>query len=191
MDYVMKQQKDELAGCFIFRADHILVREGEGLIFPQVRSPEDLGIDSLCRYELPANGVGRWAAAAVAESVNPPDGYSFVRLRTLFGNAPDELFCLYPEDGLITHSNHFLHPAAQAKLRDTNVATSPDSLFRHRRVRALLAEKLGALTLDDLREALFDDYGTPYSVCRPPRAIPGGPVTATSAMTFRLARMSA
>jgi NAD+ diphosphatase len=92
MDYVMKQQKDELAGCFIFRADHILVREGEGLIFPQVRSPEDLGIDSLCRYELPANGVGRWAAAAVAESVNPPNGYSFVRLRSLFGNAPDELF---------------------------------------------------------------------------------------------------
>ncbi len=99
-----------------------------------------------------------------------------------FECAPDELFCLYPEDGLITHSNHFLHPAAQAKLRDTNVATSPDSLYRHRRVRALLAEKLGALTLDDLREALFDDYGTPYSVCRPPRAIPGGPVTATSAM---------
>jgi isopenicillin-N N-acyltransferase like protein len=99
-----------------------------------------------------------------------------------FECAPDELFCLYPEDGLITHSNHFLHPAAQAKLRDTNVATSPDSLYRHRRVRALLAEKRGALTLDDLREALFDDYGTPYSVCRPPRAIPGGPVTATAAM---------
>jgi len=65
--------------------------------------------------------------------------------------APDELFCLYPEDGMITHSNHFLHPAAQAKLRDTYIATSPDSLYRHRRVRNLLAPKRGALTADDLR----------------------------------------
>lgn len=99
-----------------------------------------------------------------------------------FECAPDELFCLYPEGGLITHSNHFLHPAAQAKLRDTNLATSPDSLYRHSRVRALLTPKRGDLTLDDLREALFDDYGTPYSVCRPPRAVPGGPVTSTAAM---------
>jgi len=99
-----------------------------------------------------------------------------------FECAPDELFCLYPEDGLITHSNHFLHPAAQAKLRDTYIATSPDSLYRHRRVRSLLMKKHGALTLDDLRDALFDDYGTPYSVCRPPRAIAGGPVTVTAAM---------
>lgn len=99
-----------------------------------------------------------------------------------FECAPDELFCLYPEEGLITHSNHFLHPAAQAKLRDMYLATSPDTLYRHRRVRDLLTPKHGALTVDDLREALFDDYGSPYSVCRPPRAVADGPVTATAAM---------
>ena len=99
-----------------------------------------------------------------------------------FECAPDELFCLYPEDGLITHANHFVHPAAQVKLRDTYHATSPDSLYRDLRVRKLLMKKHGALTLDDLREALFDDYGTPYSVCRPPRAMAGGPVTVTAAM---------
>jgi isopenicillin-N N-acyltransferase-like protein len=99
-----------------------------------------------------------------------------------FECAPDEEFCLYPEDGLITHANHFVHPAAQAKLRDTYRASSPDSLYRDRRVRALLLPKRGALTLDDLRDALFDDYGTPYSVCRPPRAMPGGAVSMTAAM---------
>lgn len=99
-----------------------------------------------------------------------------------FECAPDELFCLYPEGGLITHSNHFLHPVAQTKLRDTYLATSPDSLYRHRRVRKLLTPKHGTLTADDLRDALFDDYGSPYSVCRPPRAVANGPVTATAAM---------
>ncbi|MGH6619145.1 MAG: C45 family autoproteolytic acyltransferase/hydrolase [Alphaproteobacteria bacterium] len=99
-----------------------------------------------------------------------------------FECAPDELFCVYPEDDLITHANHFVHPAAQAKLRDTYHATSPDSLYRDRRVRKLLMEKRGALTLDDLRDALLDDYGMPYSVCRPPRAMPGGPVSVTAAM---------
>jgi isopenicillin-N N-acyltransferase-like protein len=99
-----------------------------------------------------------------------------------FECAPDELFCLYPEDGLVTHANHFVHPAAQAKLRDTYLATSPDSLYRDVRVRKLLMQNHGALTLDSLREALFDDYGTPYSVCRPPRAMGDGPVTVTAAM---------
>lgn len=99
-----------------------------------------------------------------------------------FECAPDELFCVYPQDGLITHANHFVHPAAQVKLRDTYHATSPDSLYRDGRVRKLLMKKRGALTLDDLRDALFDDYGTPYSVCRPPRSIAGGPVTVTAAM---------
>lgn len=99
-----------------------------------------------------------------------------------FECAPDEVFCLYPEDGLITHANHFVHPAALAKLHDTYRASAPDSLYRDRRVRKLLTPKLGALTLDNLREALFDDYGTPYSVCRPPRAMPGGAVTMTAAM---------
>ena len=99
-----------------------------------------------------------------------------------FECAPDELFCVYPQDGLITHANHFVHPAAQAKLRDTYHAISPDSLYRDGRVRKLLAKKHGALTLDDLRDALFDDYGTPYSVCRPPRSMASGPVTVTAAM---------
>lgn len=99
-----------------------------------------------------------------------------------FECAPDELFCVYPTDGLITHSNHFVHPAAQVKLRDTYHPVSPDSLYRDGRVRKLLMRKHGALTLDDLREAFFDDYGTPYSVCRPPRAMPGGTVSVTAAM---------
>ena len=99
-----------------------------------------------------------------------------------FECAPDEIFPVYPDGGMITHANHFIHPAAQIKLRDTYIASSPESLYRDRRVRALLASKFGDLTLKDVREALLDDYGTPYSVCRPPRALAGGSVTATAAM---------
>ena len=32
-----------------------------------------------------------------------------------------------------------------------------------------LEKSIGALTRDHLRESLVDDFGTPYSVCRPPR----------------------
>ena len=41
---------------------------------------------------------------------------------------------------------------------------------------------IGKLTLNDLRQAFFDDWGTPYSVCRPPRPNTRGVMTATTAM---------
>jgi len=83
--------------------------------------------------------------------------------------APDEAFALYPgADDLIVHANHWVDPAALCKLRDTGRASMPESVYRDWRVRRLLNEKQ-LLTLDDLKRALFDDFGTPYSVCRPPR----------------------
>ena len=38
------------------------------------------------------------------------------------------------------------------------------------------------MIIDDLREAFFDDWGTPFSVCRPPRLNTRGVMTATTAM---------
>ncbi|MEI6200801.1 MAG: hypothetical protein WCP68_02505 [Enhydrobacter sp.] len=49
-------------------------------------------------------------------------------------------------------------------------------------MRESLTAKRGKLTLDDFREAFFDDYQTPYSVCRPPRPNNRGALVATSAM---------
>jgi isopenicillin-N N-acyltransferase-like protein len=40
----------------------------------------------------------------------------------------------------------------------------------------------GKLTLEDFRSAFFDDWGSPWSVCRPPRPNNRGNLVATSAM---------
>jgi isopenicillin-N N-acyltransferase-like protein len=96
--------------------------------------------------------------------------------------APDEAFQLYPEGGMIVHANHWVSPVALAKLRETGIANTPDSLYRDYRVREILAPKLGAIDVDDVKAALFDDFAAPYAVCRPSRpGLPGG-TSATVAM---------
>lgn len=86
-----------------------------------------------------------------------------------FECAPGETFVLYPEGGLLVHANHWVHTAALSKLRDTGVANMPDTLYRDRRVRDLLAPRLPAIDVEAVKSALLDDRLTPWSVCRPPR----------------------
>jgi isopenicillin-N N-acyltransferase like protein len=86
-----------------------------------------------------------------------------------FECAPDETFQLHPDNGLLVHSNHWLSPIALTKLKDTGIAFSPCTLYREQRVRELLAPRVGKITLDDVKNALLDDYQSPWSVCRPPR----------------------
>lgn len=96
--------------------------------------------------------------------------------------APDESFLIYPERGIVVHSNHWQSPVALGKLRDLGIATSPDSLYRDFRVRQMLEAARGHLTLDHLREAFFDNFATPWSVCRPPRDTVESNLSATVAM---------
>lgn len=96
--------------------------------------------------------------------------------------APDESFVLHPEDGVLVHSNHWLSPVALSKLKDMGLLGTPDSIYRDRRVRSALEARRGSLTIEDLREAFFDDWQTPWSVCRPPRMNLGGNLSATVAM---------
>ncbi|HEV2674988.1 MAG TPA: C45 family peptidase [Aliidongia sp.] len=101
-----------------------------------------------------------------------------------FECAPDEAFPVYPSDGLIVHANHWTSPVALAKLRDTGIPSVPESFYRDWRVRKLLSEAGGKLGPDDLKAALFDTFGTPYSVCRPPRPGSGGNLSATVSMVI-------
>lgn len=96
--------------------------------------------------------------------------------------APDESFLLHPENGVLVHANHFVSPVALSKLKDGGVATTPDSVYRDRRVRGLLEPKIGSLTTDHLRAAFFDDWQSPWSVCRPPRRNLEDNLSATVAM---------
>jgi isopenicillin-N N-acyltransferase-like protein len=98
-----------------------------------------------------------------------------------FECAPDETFQVHPTDGLIVHANHWISPVALAKLKDTGIATTPDSLYRDLRVRELIAAQ-ARVTLDGVKSALFDDYQSPWSVCRPPRLNLSSNLSATVAM---------
>lgn len=96
--------------------------------------------------------------------------------------APQESFPLYPQGGILVHANHWQSPVALSKLRDATVANTPDSLYRDVRVRTRLEADRGRLSRAHLRDAFFDDFGYPWSVCRPPRQSFTGNLSATVAM---------
>ena len=99
-----------------------------------------------------------------------------------FECAPDETFQVHAQNDLIVHANHWQSPVALAKLRDTGIQNTPDSLYRDVRVRDLLTPHLGDITTDRVKQALSDDFATPYSVCRPPRLNSSNNLSATVAM---------
>ncbi|HVW57968.1 MAG TPA: C45 family peptidase [Rhizobiaceae bacterium] len=99
-----------------------------------------------------------------------------------FECAPDEAFSLYPDRELIVHANHWVSPVALAKLKDTGIANTPDSVYRDWRVRRLLDEAGEKIGTADIKQALFDGFATPYSVCRPPRPSSNSNLSATVAM---------
>jgi isopenicillin-N N-acyltransferase-like protein len=99
-----------------------------------------------------------------------------------FECAPDETFQVHAERGLLVHANHFVSPVALSKLRDTGIASTPCSMYRDVRVRDLLAPSIGTITVEKVKQALADDFGAPWSVCRPPRPSTQNNLTATVAM---------
>jgi isopenicillin-N N-acyltransferase-like protein len=62
------------------------------------------------------------------------------------------------------------------------ILNTPDSLYRDIRVRELLEPHIGAITRDTVKAALFDDFETPWSVCRPPRLNTSSNLSASVAM---------
>lgn len=98
-----------------------------------------------------------------------------------FECAPDESFTLYPQNGLLVHANHWESLPARCKVREEGIDASPDSLYRGWRVHELLNAhaKPGE---EEMKNAFFDDFGSPYSVCRPPRPGFSSDLSATVAM---------
>jgi isopenicillin-N N-acyltransferase like protein len=94
---------------------------------------------------------------------------------------PDEVFWISPDNDLLVHSNHFISPAARAKVHDTGLRTNGDSLYRDRRVRRALTDARGQITVDTFKEAFQDRYGAPRAVCRTPVEGPGGKTSSTVA----------
>lgn len=95
--------------------------------------------------------------------------------------APDQTFNVLPENDLIVHANHWISPSALAHLRDMSAGNWSDSFYRDWRVRRVLEARGQALTTEDVKAALDDRFGYPYSVCRPPHLTQRGHVSATVA----------
>lgn len=94
---------------------------------------------------------------------------------------PDEIFWVAPEEGLLTHSNHFVSPPARVKVRDKGMTGGMDTLYRDRRVRAQLARCGSTLTIEDFKAALADRFGHPRAVLRTPDPTGTNQISATVA----------
>lgn len=98
-----------------------------------------------------------------------------------FECVPDESFPVMPENGLLTHANHFMSDVALGKVREAGLKNAVDTFYRPWRVRQLLDACGPQISVADVRRALADDWAAPYSVCRPPRDTLTGGRTATVA----------
>lgn len=77
---------------------------------------------------------------------------------------PETVYFLFPEDGLVVHSNHIkgAGPGYYGLLR----VGLENSIYRDRRLQTLLRSKAGKLMPHDAMEAFQDHFGYPYSICR-------------------------
>ncbi len=102
--------------------------------------------------------------------------------------APDEIFWITPEDGVLVHANHWISPSARAKLRDTGIGITTDTLYRQRRTEAAMRRQGGRISIAAIKEALADEYGKPDSVLRPPKPALYSAISATVCTTVMLPR---
>ena len=73
------------------------------------------------------------------------------------------LFLLFPENGVLLHTNHFLSPAFDGK--DVSLWVMPDSPFRLDRLHTLVQEAGPALSSEIFQAALADHADYPLGVC--------------------------
>ena len=78
-------------------------------------------------------------------------------------SSPDHVSRLDAQDGIVTHSNHFLAAGHGESLLEK---ISPNTLYRADRMRALLHPHRGALAFAHMRAAATDHFGEPYAICR-------------------------
>jgi isopenicillin-N N-acyltransferase-like protein len=106
---------------------------------------------------------------------------------------PVETFWVAPEAGLLVHANHFVAPAARAKLRDLSLLANTDSLYRDVRVRKHLSNAAPSITIESLQSAFQDRYGSPRAVCRSlfnsETGLPSATTVATILMDTTLRKM--
>ena len=79
---------------------------------------------------------------------------------------PSDVGFMYPERGLLVHTNHFLTPRLQAG--DRAIFESDNTLLRYGRATRLLQAQAGRITVETLQSILGDHFNHPKSICRHP-----------------------
>ncbi|MEE8391386.1 MAG: C45 family peptidase [Anaerolineae bacterium] len=79
---------------------------------------------------------------------------------------PSDVGFLYPQDGLLVHTNHFVTPRLQTG--DVGLAPSEHTLLRYGRAIHLLRTQAGRITVKTLKNVFRDHFNRPYSICRHP-----------------------
>lgn len=78
--------------------------------------------------------------------------------------APNDYNYMFPDNGTIAHSNHFLIP--NPNIKDILPSWKSSTLFRQYRVKKILNKKCGDITIDTIKEIQRDHFDKPHSVCR-------------------------
>ncbi len=79
---------------------------------------------------------------------------------------PSDVGFLYPDDGLLVHTNHFITPRLRAG--DVGIVESEHTLLRYGRAVHMLRAQVGRITVETLKNVFRDHFNRPYSICRHP-----------------------
>lgn len=77
-------------------------------------------------------------------------------------------------EGFIAHSNHYVCSAHACQVNFDQ--SLPDSFPRLNRMRQLIAEQFGGITVESMQKILADHDGHPTSICRHPHDGPGAAI---------------
>jgi isopenicillin-N N-acyltransferase-like protein len=75
---------------------------------------------------------------------------------------PEKVNYLYPESGVLTHTNHIKGDSLNSELEKV----FPDTITRGMRIEQLVSEQAGSLNVDNTKEILRDEVCSPSSICR-------------------------
>lgn len=77
---------------------------------------------------------------------------------------PTDTLFLYPEQGILTHANHF--QSLNFRGEDTGKRLTPSTVIRSHRLSRLFRNRKGDLHYDTIKNLLKDHFGHPDSICR-------------------------
>ena len=80
--------------------------------------------------------------------------------------SPADVGFLYPEDGILTHSNHFVALKGREDFADMLKSIYPDTLLRDQRARHLLEPEKGHIDVNSFQSVFRDHFSQPNSICR-------------------------